>query len=81
MHTGWLIKHKNEAKKGGDDVGNEHGAIVKSRAEEVFLPTGRALLGHVEGFLKRESARFKQVALVAFGAFQVENAVRFRAFF
>ena len=71
---------ENEGKPAGNDVRDEHGTIVKAGFQKVLLPADGTVFRHIKGLLKTEGARFEEVAFLATGAFQVENAVGFGSF-
>ena len=63
-----------------ENVGQEHGTIIVTGFRKEVLITLIAALLHFKWFLKTEGASLEHVTLVAVGAFNVKNAVRFRAF-
>jgi hypothetical protein len=71
---------KANAKEGGKDVGDKHGAKVVTRLWHKIHIAMRAVPMHVKGFLHTEGARLKQIAFVAFGAFEPKGAIYFIAF-
>ena len=73
--------HKQQAEPTHPDVRDEHRTVVVARFWEIVEVARRAALQHIEGLGQRPTSSFKRFAFVASGAFEVKNAVRFRAFF
>lgn len=74
-------RDKAYAKPAHEDVGNEHGAIVKTRLRFKVLLALRTGLSHLKGLPKRKSPLFKQILILALRTFYQKYTMRFRSFF
>jgi len=72
--------NKGDAEPAHKNVGNKHGAIIKSRLRHEILTTMVATGFHVERALKGERAGVEQVGRVASRTFKLKYAVCFAAF-
>jgi hypothetical protein len=73
--------HKQEAKPGGPNIGNKHGAEIIPRLGVIVQIAFGATLPHIERFFKRPTARFKHGFFLTAWALQVKNTVGFAPFF
>jgi hypothetical protein len=69
--------YKQQTKPSCPDVGNEHGTVIITGLGEIIEVAFGAPLQHVEGAHKRPTTGFKNFALVASWAFEIQYAVSF----
>ncbi len=61
-------QHKSYTKKAGEDIGDKHGAVVKTGFRPVIQPAISTPFGHIKGLGIGEGRGFEQVSFVAAGA-------------
>ena len=71
---------ETHGKEGGENIRKEHGAVViTGLGEEVFVAFIAAFF-HLERLFEAKAPGGEHVTFVAFGTFDVEDAVSFAAF-